>query len=123
MYNQGLFKSWVPKLGMLFLILLLLIVILLANPIYTGNIGQMVSSTGLMSEHFLWANYAGTIGMAVAIPLVMRLKSRFRSKELMIGSLLIMALMTFVIATSQVAPVIIAAGFFFGAAKMLAMIE
>lgn len=123
MYNQGLFKSWVPKLGMLFLILLLLVVILLVNPVYTGNIGQMVSSTGLMSEHFLWANYAGTIGMSVAIPLVMRLKSRFRSKELMIASLLIMALGTFVIATTLVAEVVIAAAFFFGAAKMVAMIE
>lgn len=123
MYNQGLFKNWVPKLGMLLLIIIMLVVILVANPIYTGNISLMVSSTGLMTEHFMWANYASTIGMGVAVPLVMRLKSRFRSKELMIGTLLIMALMTFAIATTQVAEVVIAASFLFGAAKMIAMIE
>lgn len=123
MYNQGLFKNSVPKLAMLLLILLLLIVILLASPIYTGNIGQMASSTGLMSEYFIWANYASTIGMAVAMPLVMRMKTRFRSKELMIGTLVTMALMTFVIATTQVAEVIVGAGFLFGVAKMFAMIE
>lgn len=123
MYNQGLFKDWVPKLGMLLLIIIMLVVILLANPIYTGNIGLMVSSTGLMTEHFMWANYASTIGMSIAVPLVMRLKARFRSKELMIATLLIMALMSFTIATTQVAEVIIAAGFLFGAAKMIAMIE
>ncbi|MEO9211380.1 MAG: MFS transporter [Ginsengibacter sp.] len=108
---------------MLLLIFVLLIVILLANPVNTGLIGQMVGSTGLMTEYFMWANYGMAIGMAAAIPLVMRVKSRFRSKEIMIGSLVIMAFLSFVIATTNSPEVIVVSGLIYGMAKMFGMIE
>ena len=63
MYNRGLFHDWVPKLGMLLLIIMLLLVYMLISPIYNGNIGLMVSSTGIMSEYFMWSTYASSIGM------------------------------------------------------------
>ncbi|PRD47737.1 efflux MFS transporter permease [Sphingobacterium haloxyli] len=123
MYNRGLTKDWVPKIGILLLIILLLFTFMLVNPIYSSNMGQMVGSTGIMSEYFVWANFASTIGMAAAIPLVMRFKMRFRSKELMVSSLLTMAVLSVAIATTMSPEVIVGSAFLFGFAKMFGMIE
>lgn len=122
-YNRGLFHNWVPKLGMLLLIVLLLTVFLFINPIYISNIGQMVSSTGIISEYFMWGNFATTIGMALVLPFILRLKMRFRSKELMVTSLVVMALMSVVIATTSSGEVVVGASLIFGIMKMMGMVE
>ncbi len=123
MYNRGLFHKWVPGLGVLALIVVLETMFLLINPIYAGNIGLMVSSTGITSEYFMWGNFAQTIGMALVLPLIMRIKTRFRSKELMITALVVMALLSLVIATTSSGGVVVGACLIFGAAKMLGMVE
>ena len=118
-----MFHNWVPKFGMLLMSIVLLIAILLANPVNMGLVGQMVGSTGLMAEYFSWANYATSIGMAIAIPLIIRIKSRFRSKEIMVGSLVMMAFLSFVIATTGSPEVVIVSSLVFGMFKMVSMIE
>ncbi|MFT4204737.1 MAG: hypothetical protein QM610_12600 [Chitinophagaceae bacterium] len=123
MYNKGLFHDWVPKLVMLVLFFLILLILLATNPIYSPNIGLMVSSTGIIAEYFTWATFAGTIGMGVAIPLIMRVKMRFRAKELMLASLLTMAALSIVIATTTSPEVIVASCFLFGFIKMFGMVE
>ena len=123
MYNRGLFAPWVPKPVMLLLIILLLLVIMFINPIYVGNISQMVSSTGIISEYFMWANFALPIGMALLLPMLMRVKMRFRSKELMITTMLTMAILSVVIATTSSSFVVVGASLIFGFMKMIAMIE
>ncbi|MFT4154002.1 MFS transporter [Parafilimonas sp.] len=123
MYNKGLFQDWVPKPVMVLLYFLILLILLATNPVYSPNIGLMVSSTGIITEYFTWATFAGTIGMGVAIPLIMRLKIRFRAKELMLASLLTMAVLSIVIATATSPEVIVAASFLFGFMKMFGMVE
>ncbi|MFT3902775.1 MAG: hypothetical protein QM727_06355 [Niabella sp.] len=123
MYNKGLFHDWVPKLVMVLLFFLILVILLITNPIYSANISLMVSSTGLIAEYFTWATFAGTIGMGVAIPFIMRFKMRFRAKELMLTSLLTMAVLSIVIANTTTAEVIVAASFAFGFIKMFGMVE
>jgi len=78
MYNQGLFSSWVPKLVQLLLIIIFMSVIIPVNGVYSGNITYMIGSTGALSEYFVWANYAGIIGMGAAMPLILRMKFRFK---------------------------------------------
>ena len=123
MYNKGLFHDWVPKLVMLLLILFFLVVLLLVNPIYSANVGLMVGGTGIISEYFMWGIFAQTIGMGGGLPFIMRFKMRFRSKELMITSLVVMAIMSVVIATTRLAEVIVGACLIFGFFKMFAMAE
>lgn len=122
-YNRGLFHKWVPGPGMLVLILLLLVVVLVINPIYAGNIGQMSGSTGIITEYFLWGSYTTIIGMALVLPFIMRIKLRFRSKELMITALLVMTLMSIIIATTSIGEVVVVACLVFGSAKMIGMTE
>lgn len=123
MYNTGIFHDWVPKPLAVVLFFLILIILLITNPIYSANISLMVSGTGIMAEYFTWATFTGTIGMGVAIPFIMRFKMRFRAKELVLASLLTMALLSVVIATTNSQEVIIVSCFVFGFMKMYGMVE
>ena len=81
MYNKGLFSDWVPKPVQLLMMVLLLIVVMPLGGVYTGNISFMVGGTGVMQEYFLWANYATTIGMGACMPVVLRMKMRFKVRD------------------------------------------
>ena len=122
-YNRGLFHPWVPGIGQLGFIVLLLAVVLLINPIYAGNITQMSSSMGIFTEYYMWGNYATIIGMSLVLPFIMRVKFRFRSKELMITALVAMAIMSMIIATTTIGEIAVVACLIFGMAKMMGMIE
>jgi DHA2 family multidrug resistance protein len=73
MYNKGLYHDWIPKPVQLLLIVLLLAIVMPLGGVYTGNISYLVGGTGALSEYFLWANYATTIGMGACMPVVLRL--------------------------------------------------
>ncbi|MEA4916933.1 hypothetical protein [Proteiniphilum sp.] len=122
-YNRGLFHKWVPGLGQLGLIILFESIMLLINPINPGNIGQMSSSTGIITEYYLWGNYAIIIGLSLVLPFVLRVKMRFHSKELLVTALVAMALLNVVVATTSIGEVIVVACLLFGIAKMLGMLE
>ena len=122
-YNQGLFYDWVPKPIMLLLIIILALVLFSINPIYTANISYMVSSLGIMTEDLLWANYASVIGMGLAMPLFLRLKARFRVKETLTLSFIGMAILFWLMATTDQAGIIIGASLLIGFLKMVAMME
>ncbi|WP_340154496.1 MFS transporter [uncultured Winogradskyella sp.] len=123
MYNKGLFKDWVPKPVMLLLILAYLFPILIVGGIYTANFREMMSDLAMYSEYLSFANYASFIGMGTALPLLLRFKMRFRSKELMITSLSTIALCSVVIATTDSPYVIIFSNFVIGFFKIIAIIE
>ena len=123
MYDRGLFHKWVPGLGMLALIVYLFIVISMINPINSGNISQMSASMGVLSEYYMWGTFATIIGMSMVLPFVLRIKMRFRSKELIITALIIMAAMSLVVATTHIGEVVVVACLVFGIAKMFGMLE
>ena len=123
MYNQGLFHSWVPKSVMLLLIVVIALIFFGVSAIYTPNITYLVGSTGAMSEYFLWANYASVVGMGTVMPLIVRIKARFRTKEILVGSLTGIALLYMVMGTTHQPQVIIGASFLIGVFKMLGMME
>ena len=123
MYNKGLFYNWVPRYGTIALIIVLDAIILMINPFNAGNIGHMTSSTGIISEYYMWGSFATIIGMALVLPLSMRIKLRFRSKELMLATFVVMAVMTMVVAATSKGEIVVVACLVFGIAKMLGMNE
>jgi len=123
MYNKGLFHSWVPGIFYLLLIIVLTAVILLINPLNPANIGLMTSSTGVMMEYYMWGNYAAIIGFSIVLPFIWRNKTRFRSKELLITALSVMAIMSVIVAQAAIGEIVVAACLIFGVAKMVAMVE
>lgn len=123
MYNKGLFADWVPKPVQLLLIAFFLFPILLISGIYTGNLGYMSSDIGTYNEWLIFANYAGVVGMGVSMPLVFRYKMAFHTKYLMLRTFLILALLSFMIATTDNNWVIVGCSFLVGFFKMFAMME
>lgn len=123
MYNKGLFHKWVPKPVMLLLIIVLLVPVLTVSAVYTGNIADMVGGLGTMSETISLANNASAIGMAAVFPLLLRTKRFFRSKELLIGGMTMLAILSLICGTTEYAEVIVICSFFMGIFKMFAMME
>ena len=123
MYNKGLFSDWVPKPVQLLMIVLLLIVVMPIGGVYTGNISFMVSGTGAMQEYFLWANYATTIGMGASMPVVLRLKLRFKVRDKVVILLVFLGLLSYVNATTQNPMVIVIVSLIIGFLKMIITIE
>ncbi len=123
MYNKGLFANWVPKPLQLLLIVFFLLPILIISGIYTGNLSYMSSAIGTYNEWLVFANYAGIVGMGVSMPIVFRFKLAFHTKYLMLRTFLILALLSFMIGTTDNNWVIVACSFLIGFFKMFAMME
>lgn len=123
MYNKGLFSNWVPKPVQLLMMVLLLIVVMPLGGVYTGNISYMVGGTGVLSEYFMFANYASTIGMGACMPVVLRMKMRFKVRDKVTLLLVLLGLLSYINATTMQPMVMVAASFLIGFLKMMIVIE
>ena len=123
MYNKGLFANWVPKQVQLLLIVFFLLPTMVVSGVYTGNLSYMSSDLGTYNEWLIFANYAGVVGMGVSMPVIFRFKLAFYTKYLMLRTFLILALLSFMIGTTDNNWVIVACSFLIGFFKMFAMME
>lgn len=123
MYNQGLFRTWVPKLVQLLLIIIFISVIVPINGVYVGNISYMVGSTGMQSEYFVWANYGGIIGMGAAMPIILRMKFRYKIRDKVTLIFILLAIFSYINGTTDQPLVIVANSVIIGYLKMIVMLE
>ncbi len=123
MYNQGLFRSWVPKLVQLLLIIIFITVIVPINGVYVGNVSYMVGSTGMQPEYFVWANYGGIIGMGAAMPIILRMKFRYKIRDKVTLIFILIALLSYINGTTDRPLVIVANSVMIGYLKMIVMLE
>lgn len=105
------------------MIVLLLVVVMPLGGVYTGNISFMVGGTGALSEYFLLANYATTIGMGACMPVVLRMKMRFKVRDKMVVLLVLLGLLSYVNATTLQPMVIVMSSLLIGFFKMMITIE
>ncbi len=122
-YNRGLFHTWVPGIVQLLLIILITAVALLIKPINAANINLMSSGTGIPTEYYIWGNYAVIIGFSIVLPFIWRIKTRFRSKELLVTTMVVMAVTSLIVAKTTIGEIVIAACLIFGIANMVALVE
>ena len=123
MYNRGPFADWVPKPLMLLLIIFFLFAIMTVSGVYTSVLTDLTGALATYSEYASMANNAGTIGMGIAITILMRVKMRFRSKEIIAGSSIILATLSIMCATTDNPYVLIVCSFLIGFFKIFPMIE
>lgn len=123
MYNQGLFKSKVPKLVQLLLIIIFISVIIPINGVYVGNISYMVGSTGVQAEYFVWANYAGIIGMGAAMPIILRMKFRYKIRDKVTVIFILLAALSYINGTTDRPLLIVLNSVVIGFLKMIVMLE
>lgn len=123
MYNKGPFATWVPKPLMLLLIILFLFPLLAIMGVYTSNTTDIAGALATYSEYISLANNATTIGMAVAVTIALRVKMRFRSKEIIACCTILLALFSYIIGTTDSPLVVVTGSFFIGFFKMFPIIE
>ncbi len=123
MYKKGLFNQWVPKLVQLVLILTFVLPLLAINGVYANNLSDMVGQLGVLSEELTMANYAATIGMVTVFPLLMRIKQRFKSRQLLLFTFICLTGLTYICATTENTSILIATNFLIGFVKMIGVSE
>ena len=90
---------------------------------YTSNIYFFVSGSGAMNEHYMMAYYANSIGMGAAMPLVLRLKMRFKIRDKLTVGYAVLALLNFINGTTDQPYLIIINSLLIGFVKMIVNIE
>ncbi|ASK28593.1 MFS transporter [Chryseobacterium sp. T16E-39] len=123
MYNKGLYRNWVPKPVQLLLMVLSLSVIMPLGGVYTGNISYLVGGTGALSEYFVWANYATTIGMGACMPVLLRIKMRFKIRDKITLILVLVGLLSYINSTTLQPMVMVTTSLVIGFLKMMVAIE
>ena len=118
-----LFYKWVPQYIRLPVLTLLYLVLLTANGIYSGNTGDMSSSSGSYVEPYTMAYYAMYIGMGIGSMTNIRFRERFPGKDLILFGLMVMLLMNIVCATTSSPYLMIAACLLLGMGKVAASTE
>ncbi|GAB2534143.1 MFS transporter [Rufibacter soli] len=121
--KKGLFHDWVPKPVGLLVILFLTLVVLTTNGLYTANISDMVGGLGTMAEYLTMANFASSIGMVLAFPVLFTVKGQLTGRQILLICLSATVVLTMVCATTTSPGVIIGANFLLGGLKMFCMIE
>jgi|GEM_PF-1192931 hypothetical protein len=122
-YKKGLFKDGVPKPVGLLVLVWCLVPLMMVNGVYVTNLQDMTGNWGTMSEHITFANYASMAGMVAVYPLLLRIKGLLKSKDILVGSLLMQALLSLFCASVGYVPAVILGSFFIGFFKMMAMLE
>ncbi len=123
MYNKGPFADWVPKPLMLLLIILFLFPILGVSGVFSNNMGDISGVMGAYTEHITMVNNAATIGMMLAMPILMRVKMRFRTKEIMVTCCVTLAALVLMCGTTHNYAVFVAGNLLIGFFKMFATLE
>src|SRR5690606_41633491 len=109
MYNKSPFADWVPKPLMLILILVILFSTMSINGVYTSNATDLSGALATYSEYVSLANNAGFIGLGLSMLIAFRIKMRFRSKEIITVSCILLALLSYMCVTTD-NPCVLVAG-------------
>lgn len=123
MYNKGPFATWLPKPLMLLLIIIFTVIIMPLGGVYTTNTTDLAGALASYNEYISLANNATTIGMAVTMIVILRLKMRFRTKAIITTSCIILAVLSLTIAHTDSVLTLVICSFLIGPFKMLVMIE
>lgn len=123
MYNKGPFAPWVPKPLMLLLIFVIMLPMMAISGVYAPMSSDVYSALGVYPEYITLASNAGTIGMGAAILIFIRIKTRFRSKEIITGSAILLAGLCYWCAVTQSPVVIVLCSMLIGFIKLFPMFE
>lgn len=116
-------RPWVPQwLGIVTLFMVMLPIMML-NGAYTGSITEVSNTLGILSEDISMGYYATSAGMAVAYPIVPKIRSVITTKTLLLSDLFLQILISLFCAYTSNMDIIIACSFMIGFLKAFVMLE
>lgn len=116
-------RPWVPGWLGIWIAFIIMLPIIFINGTYTGSITEISGTLGVLSEDISMAYYATSVGMAVAYPIVPRIKAVITTKTVLLADLLLQVLLSFICARAGQMEIIIACSFLIGFLKAFAMLE
>jgi len=123
MYSNTPFASWVSKPVLIVLNFFIVFAFLSVSGVYSGTSSNLAGALNIYGEFLGMAKNASTIGMSTSIFLLVRLKSRFRTKELMVASAILLSALLYIIGTTQNSYMIVFGSFMIGFLRMFPMME
>ncbi len=116
-------RSWVPQwLGIITMFVIILPVIML-NGSYTGSMVEVSNTLGVLSEDITMGYYAASAGMAVAYPIIPKIRAVITPKTLLLSDLSLQILISWWCAHASSIDLIIVCSFLIGFLKAFLMLE
>lgn len=116
-------RPWVPQwVGILTLFIVVLPITML-NGAYTGSMVEVSNTLGILSEDITMGYYAASAGMAVAYPIIPKIRAVVTPKTLLLTDLFLQILISLVCAHSTHIDILIVCSFLIGFLKAFVMLE
>lgn len=116
-------RAWVPQwLGILTMFIIMLPITML-NGAYTGSMVEVSNTLGVLSEDITMAYYATSVGMAVAYPIVPKIRAVVTPKTLLLVDLTLQVFLSLACAHANNIDLIIIYSFWIGFLKAFIMLE
>lgn len=117
------FRKWVPGWLRVVAALIIMTPIMLINGAYTGSSVDISGALGILSEDISMAYYAAAAGMAVAYPLIPKVRQVVTTKTILLCDFILQIIFSIICATTIHIGVITVCSFFIGFLKAFVMLE
>lgn len=116
-------RQWVPPWLGIVTAFVVLFPIMLINGTYTGNIMDVSNSLGVLNEDISMAYYSASAGMAVAYPLVPKIRTILTTKTILLSDLFLQVILSLVCAGANQMGIVAVCSFLIGLLKAFVMME
>lgn len=117
------FKEFVPRPVRSTLFVLFALVFQFSNTAYLSLTGTIMGSSQMLKEDLNFFYQMTMVGICFVFPLLFRLKLRFTSQQIIIGSSIVVMTMMYIALNTDSIIILALASFILGAAKMLGTFE
>lgn len=116
-------RRWVPQWLGIVTVFIILLPVLLMNGAYTGSTVDVSNTLGVLSEDMTMAYYSTSAGLAMAYPVIRKIRDAATSKTVLLFNLVMQTLLSFACGYAKNMDVIIMCSFFIGFLKAFVMFE
>ena len=116
-------RPWVPQwLGIVTMFVVMFPIVML-NGTYTGSMLEVSSTLGILSEDITMGYYAAAAGMAVAYPIIPKIRAIATPKTMLLTDLILQIFLSYICAQVGNMDITIICSFFIGFLKAFIMLE
>ncbi|WP_128330613.1 MFS transporter [Apibacter sp. HY039] len=123
MIHRHIFRNRTPRWLMYMVAYTIMAPIMLINGAYTGSSIDISGSLGVMSEDINMAYFSTSAGMAIAYPLIIKLRPVITVKNVLLFTLLFQIILSIICAETDKMIIIAVCSFFIGFFKAFALLE
>lgn len=116
-------RRWVPQWLGIITVFVILLPMLLMNGAYTGSTVEVSNTLGVLSEDMTMAYYATSAGLAMAYPVIRKIRDATTSKTMLLFNLIMQTMLSSICGYAKNMDVIMMCSFIIGFLKAFVMFE